>query len=57
MFILVGLVLTPLGAASFDSQAAAGRIGRAFGVDSPDAFGSFGLSFVFRNLESRVNVI
>ncbi|WP_172327739.1 DNA mismatch repair protein MutS [Mangrovicoccus sp. HB161399] len=37
----MGLVLTPLGAASFDSQAAAGRIGRAYGVDSPDAFGSF----------------
>ncbi|WP_138466279.1 DNA mismatch repair protein MutS [Poseidonocella sp. HB161398] len=37
----MGLVLAPLGAASFDSQAAAGRIGRAFGVDSPDAFGSF----------------
>ncbi|MBE3638261.1 DNA mismatch repair protein MutS [Mangrovicoccus algicola] len=37
----MAMVLTPLGPASFDSQAAAGRIARAYGVDGPDAFGSF----------------
>lgn len=36
-----GLALTPLSAASFDSQSAATRVARAFDVDSPDAFGNF----------------
>lgn len=37
----VGLALTPLGTASFDSRGAASRVAEAFGVDSPDAFGNF----------------
>ncbi len=36
-----GAALTPLGPASFDSQAAAGRLARAYGVETPEAFGSF----------------
>lgn len=36
-----GLALTALGTASFDSQGAVGRVAAAFGVDSPDAFGTF----------------
>ncbi|MEM8556016.1 MAG: DNA mismatch repair protein MutS [Pseudomonadota bacterium] len=42
----MGLALTPLGAASFDSQAAQGRVAKAYGVDSVDAFGSFSRSEV-----------